>query len=294
VPLNEITRFPHAVLEIKLQLEGEDQTPPWVTELLNSGMLLEVHKFSKFIHGCAVLLPDDVREVPYWIDDATLSQSISQSGASSILRPTDQDHDKGKNKTDFFDSLLPHDKGGQAKVKVVADSHQSMASSQPGTARQSTSTEQIRARNIEQQVYDRHGSMEQDEERNCFLNSYCEWASAWQGERITTQKMEPKLFFANERTFIKWMQMAVVLSSISVGVIAFANDESKCWLLSWLVGWFYSIFMSILLKCRCMAFDNNVILCYFSVYRFISVRGDGAFASVPRRDCIRRAAVSVA
>jgi uncharacterized membrane protein YidH (DUF202 family) len=39
--------------------------------------------------------------------------------------------------------------------------------------------------------------------------------------------MEPKLFFANERTFIKWMQMAVVLSSISVGVIAFANDESK-------------------------------------------------------------------
>ena len=39
---------------------GEDQTPPWVTELLNSGMLLEVHKFSKFIHGCAVLLPDEV------------------------------------------------------------------------------------------------------------------------------------------------------------------------------------------------------------------------------------------
>lgn len=37
VPKNEITRFPHAVLEVKLQLEDEDQTPPWVTELIKSG-----------------------------------------------------------------------------------------------------------------------------------------------------------------------------------------------------------------------------------------------------------------
>lgn len=227
VPLNEITRFPHAVLEIKLQLEGEDQTPPWVTELLNSGMLLEVHKFSKFIHGCAVLLPDDVREVPYWIDDATLSQSISQSGAGSILRTPDE-MDKGKSKPEFFDSLLPHDKSGQAKAKLVADTRQSLGS-QPtnGAAREGLSSEPIRARNIEQQVYARVGATDREEERSCFLSNYCEWAGAWQGERITTQKMEPKLFFANERTFIKWMQMAVVLSSISVGIIAFSHDESK-------------------------------------------------------------------
>lgn len=225
MPLNEITRFPHAVLEIKLQLEGEDQTPPWVTELLNSGMLLEVHKFSKFIHGCAVLLPDDVREVPYWIDDATLSQSISQSGASSILKTTEDA--KGKSKPEFFDSLLPHDKSGQAKAKLAAESR---APGQLPSARDgaSSNTQQIRARNIEQQVYAKAGSAEREEEARCFLTNYCEWASAWQGERITTQKMEPKLFFANERTFIKWMQMAVVLSSISVGIIAFSHDESKC------------------------------------------------------------------
>jgi SPX domain protein involved in polyphosphate accumulation len=37
VPSNEITRFPHAVLEVKLQLLGEGATPPWVTDLINSG-----------------------------------------------------------------------------------------------------------------------------------------------------------------------------------------------------------------------------------------------------------------
>ena len=37
VPQSEITYFPHAVLEIKLQLQDADQTPPWVTELIESG-----------------------------------------------------------------------------------------------------------------------------------------------------------------------------------------------------------------------------------------------------------------
>ena len=74
-------RFPHAVLEVKLQLLGENATPPWVTDLINSGMLMEVHKFSKFIHGCAVLLPDEVLAVPYWIDDTSLAQSIRQVGS---------------------------------------------------------------------------------------------------------------------------------------------------------------------------------------------------------------------
>lgn len=60
VPRNEITRFPHAVLEIKLQLDNPDATPAWVSELLDSGLLMEIHKFSKFIHGTAVLFPDEV------------------------------------------------------------------------------------------------------------------------------------------------------------------------------------------------------------------------------------------
>ena len=44
-------------------------------------MLYEVHKFSKFIHGCATLLPEDVQAVPYWVDDASLVESIIASGA---------------------------------------------------------------------------------------------------------------------------------------------------------------------------------------------------------------------
>jgi hypothetical protein len=108
VPKNEITRFPHAVLEIKLQLEGENSTPEWVTELINSGMLMQVHKFSKFIHGCATLMPEDVQAVPYWIDDPTLAPSIIASGAEDILKTS-----TGANQ--YYQHLLPHDAEGQMK-----------------------------------------------------------------------------------------------------------------------------------------------------------------------------------
>jgi hypothetical protein len=108
VPKNEITRFPHAVLEIKLQLEGANSTPDWVTELINSGMLMQVHKFSKFIHGCATLMPEDVQSVPYWIDDPTLAPSIIASGAEELLRTS-----KGANEQ--YSQLIPHDRFGKPK-----------------------------------------------------------------------------------------------------------------------------------------------------------------------------------
>ena len=38
----EITRFPHAVLEVKLSLQEGQQAPAWVQEMIDSGYLTEV------------------------------------------------------------------------------------------------------------------------------------------------------------------------------------------------------------------------------------------------------------
>lgn len=111
IPPKDITRFPHAVLEIKLQLEDASQTPQWVTDLINSGKLLEVHKFSKFLHGSAVLLPEDVPAMPYWIDDVTLADSIIKSGSGYILDGAEDRQDN---------PMLPHDAQGNAKAKLLA------------------------------------------------------------------------------------------------------------------------------------------------------------------------------
>eukprot|EP00605_Chrysophyceae_sp_TOSAG23-4_P000702 GSChrysophyteH1.ASY1.ANO1.786.1 assembled CDS len=157
VPLNEITRFPHAVLEVKLQLEGEGQTPEW------------------FIHGCAVLLPEEVQGVPYWIDDTRQILRSPKRGANLI-----------------YNHLLPHDSEGNSKIALAV-------------------------------LHDRGDSFMLPNE--CMR---CDWAREEdRPAHITQQKVEPKLFLANERTFIKWLHMAVVMSSLSVGVLAFTNATSE-------------------------------------------------------------------
>ena len=75
----EVTRFPHAVLEVKLSLPEGQAAPEWVTDLLESGCLTEVHKFSKFMHGSATLLPESVQAVPYWVDDESVRPSMLAS-----------------------------------------------------------------------------------------------------------------------------------------------------------------------------------------------------------------------
>mmetsp|Transcript_16457 Transcript_16457/g.27503 ORF Transcript_16457/g.27503 Transcript_16457/m.27503 type:complete len:711 (-) Transcript_16457:289-2421(-) len=224
VPNNEITRFPHAVLEVKLQLQDANSTPEWVTELIESGMLMQVHKFSKFIHGCATLMPDDVQAVPYWIDDPTLKDSITQSGAANILETP-----IGANQ--HYSHLIPHNSSGQAKVAIPRS---------PAIGQSSVRRQAIKNAAAEKTSYGSIGGAhpqnwdseyvppEDDRGSGC-LPSFCwEWASgASDAMRVTPQKVEPKIFLANERTFMKWLHMAVIMSSASTGVLAFTSRESS-------------------------------------------------------------------
>ena len=42
--------------------------------------------------------------------------------------------------------------------------------------------------------------------------------------RTTPMRVEPKTFFANERTFLTWLNMAVTISSISAALIGFTTS----------------------------------------------------------------------
>jgi len=58
--------FPYAVLEVKLQTQFGQEPPQWINELTTSYLVQPVPKFSKFMHGCAMLIPEKVKINPYW------------------------------------------------------------------------------------------------------------------------------------------------------------------------------------------------------------------------------------
>lgn len=46
--------------------------------------------------------------------------------------------------------------------------------------------------------------------------------------RSTPMKLEPKTFFANERTFLSWLHMAVTIGSIAAALLGFAATADRC------------------------------------------------------------------
>lgn len=241
---NEITRFPHAVLEVKLELRGENAVPPkWVTDLQNSGLLYEVHKFSKFIHGCATMLPEYVRAVPYWVDDASLRASIIASGGGRILvrsDMTEKERDQTKAKhpgsgpgaNQVYDHLLPFgDIEDNKTTTAIGRTSVSKAALRGIINNRKSPSDKEQGVNFYNDL-DNDDDNINDEEETCmgWLFPFC---SPYNNLSIvaptSVQKIEPKIFFANERTFLHWLHTGITLYTISAGILVFSDEDESGW-----------------------------------------------------------------
>lgn len=226
---NEITRFPHAVLEVKLQLTGGAMTPPsWVTELQNSGLLYECHKYSKYVHGCSVLLPEDVRSVPYWVDDASLRESIVASGGRRILADEEEAHGPGANQV--YSHLLPFG-------DTVNDRTQTAVGRTASSAMASKGLIGAKAGKGGPGLFNDVYSAEDDDDTDA--DNCCSWMFPFCSRNnhyamavvapTSIQKIEPKVFFANERTYLHWLHHGVILSTIASSILAFSDETGERW-----------------------------------------------------------------
>jgi hypothetical protein len=225
---NEITRFPHAVLEIKLELKGGNLAPPkWVSDLQSSGLLYECHKYSKYCHGCAVLLPEDVRSVPYWVDDVSLRESILYSGARHILVDSGVGQGPGT-------SLSFGDKGSDRQEAASHGTNESVAASKGLAGEKGSNTSGVGSNfrsAVEDVSYDQDG--DGGEESCCsWAFPFCSRSNLYADTVLvptSVQKIEPKVFMANERTFLHWVHHAVILSTIASGILAFSEKKGETW-----------------------------------------------------------------
>lgn len=198
----EITRFPHAVLELKLALANGETTPEWVQELVDSGMLTEIDKFSKHIHGTATLFSDMVQALPYWVDDESVRASMLSSAPEQSVEvaPTARDQ---------FTSKEPKPRKGQTAEDELRE---------PLLRREST------------RDYDVGRRRRQTEKKKSFLDWW--FAKPPMATRpkipgVVEEKSEPKTFFANERTFLSWLHMSLTMGSIAAAMVGFETSSSS-------------------------------------------------------------------
>ncbi|CDS00062.1 probable VTC4-Vacuolar Transporter Chaperone [Sporisorium scitamineum] len=92
LPAEDVERFPYGVLEVKLQTQLGQEPPQWIRDLVSSHLVEAVPKFSKFIHGCATLLPNRVDLVPFWLPQMDIDIRKPPSNNLVIERPSSIAH----------------------------------------------------------------------------------------------------------------------------------------------------------------------------------------------------------
>uniref|UniRef100_A0A7S4I8N1 SPX domain-containing protein n=1 Tax=Vannella robusta TaxID=1487602 RepID=A0A7S4I8N1_9EUKA len=208
---DDVHEFPYAVMEVKLQ-PGQP-APDWVNELVNGPLVRMALKYSKFTHGCAILLRDKVIAKPSWISEfepneeeqkrkkaKKLEKELSELSESDELQFNDDIWVEQENAAPAFnehEGLLPDSKKLQSSsledVRRVLDARDK--------SRPSLFTKV-------QNLFDFDQRFVKD------------------GKPIMTRmKIEPKTYFANERTFLQWMSFCVIIQGIGIALISFPSTN---------------------------------------------------------------------
>ncbi|KAI9657168.1 MAG: Phosphate metabolism transcription protein [Bathelium mastoideum] len=261
----EINRFPYAILEIKIK--GNKQYE-WVNDIMNSHLVYPAARFSKFVHGVAQLLEDNVNIFPFWL--SALETDIRRDPGQAFK---EEQESKAKAAEDelavgsFIRSrsspLARPLKGSSVGSPVSTASARQHTFSQRLTAedaRRASNAAHVTAAAKPKDVTDIPEEDDSDDdgiqaERNTTA------ASTGQGLRSLfpgfstsryarsrraqeklppgvfqpdvwikdqgTLKVEPKVWLANQRTFIKWQHVTVLLASLSLGLFNAAEVDDR-------------------------------------------------------------------
>ncbi|KAK1347445.1 vacuolar transporter chaperone 4 [Hamiltosporidium tvaerminnensis] len=156
----DIVRFPYAILEIKLQSVDETK-PDWVNELISSSLVEHVHKFSKFLHGAAVLF-QNISDIPYWLPQ----MDVNICRKEFLVTPM--------NKEIVID--IPENE----EIPLISDS------SKAGLMTVDTRNKRI----------------------------------------ALPVRIEPKVFFANERTFLSWLHFSIFIGGIGTALMGLGDSKA--------------------------------------------------------------------
>jgi uncharacterized membrane protein YidH (DUF202 family) len=241
----EISRFPYAVLEIKVKGDAGKKPPQWVQDLMDSHLVHHAPRFSKFVHGVASLFEDHVNNLPFW-----LSEVETDIRKTPQIAFEEEENRKAKQAEDehVVGSLLGTSKGRSFSYKPavsspVGKSYMQDHARQVAERRRS----QLNGDSSEEPVAQEGNSGGNNSINYGTLSSIfpsfssSKYAQARRQKQVTLPpgvtkprqlikdsgplQVEPKVWLANERTFLKWQHICILLGSLAVGLYTAAGED---------------------------------------------------------------------
>jgi len=245
---SDISRFPFAVLEIKLKEDTGRRRPAWIEDLMASHLVHPAPRFSKFVHGVATLFDDYVNRLPFWLSD--LETDIRRDPQAAFEEEEERKAQRAENEL-VVGSLLGTKTSSfkPSKSSPVAKSY--LAERAAAEAARSGASPMSRSRRGgggggegegEDEVDDEDETPAESAARTNYgtlssvlpslsLTRYARWRRAHDkplpegvvepAEWIKNAgplQIEPKVWLANERTFLKWQHICVLLGTLAVAL----------------------------------------------------------------------------
>jgi len=242
---SEVSRFPYAILEIKLKEDGR-RRPTWVEDLMASHLVHPAPRFSKFVHGVASLFEDYVNILPFWLSD--LETDIRKDPQAAFEEEEQRRAQRAENEMvvgSFLGTKVSSFKPSRSSPvtksfladRVAAEASTAANSGAAGSRsqrRQSAAinhgdedggehtAEERRDYGTLSSVFPgfsltRYARAKAAREREAALPPGVEEPTEWIKNSGPLQ-IEPKVWLANERTFLRWQHICVLLGGLAVSL----------------------------------------------------------------------------
>jgi uncharacterized membrane protein YidH (DUF202 family) len=247
----EVSRFPFAILEIKVKEEANKKTPQWIKDLMASHLVHRAPKFSKFIHGVASLFEDHVNSLPFWLSEV---ETDIRKDPQTAFDEEEQAKAQKAEDDQIVGSFIgtPRTKGQSYKPAVsspVGKSYLSDRMAIEASAKSramSDSRANGKGKSISSQATEGHEEGSNVNSGFGTLSSVFPSFSLSRYAQSRRQKniqlppgvtkpgqlikdsgplhVEPKVWLANERTFLKWQHICILLGSLAIGLYTAAGE----------------------------------------------------------------------
>jgi SPX domain protein involved in polyphosphate accumulation len=248
----EIVRFPYGLLEIKLR-QGAHNVE-WLNDLMVSHLVKEAPRFSKFAHGVAQLFEDYINTFPFWLSE--LENDIRRDPETAFQEEQERVAKLAEEEMVVGSFLGSRGRGittplvGSPITRLYMGQGVSPArssagpSSMPGPARDAATRvdEETRERpaavkaSLPEQASDTYlGGLIPSFSMSRYARAHRQPVDLPPGVTAPSTwikdsgpvRVESKVWLANQRTFIKWQHISVLLASLSLALYNAAGVENS-------------------------------------------------------------------
>lgn len=241
----EISRFPFAVLDIKVNDSAGKKTPQWIEDLMASHLLHKAPQFSKFVHGVASLFEDYVNTLPFWLSELETDirkdphTAFEEEEQAKVQRAEDDalagsfigsgSIRRGSYKPAMSSPVAKSYMGDRVNAELAAKSRAMSDAKDKGKGKDSSD-----GSGEGPMSYGTLPSIFPSFSLSRYAQSRRQQAELPPGvtkpglliKDSGPLQVEPKVWLANERTFLRWQHICILLGALAISLYTAAGEDT--------------------------------------------------------------------